>query len=75
MAELIKNIVGFKGNLVFNSQYPDGNPKKVLDSSQINKLGWKSSISLEKGLSDTYQWYLNKLNFWKFPSWFYKVFF
>ena len=62
LSELIKNIVGFKGNLVFNSQYPDGNPKKVLDSSQINKLGWKSSISLEKGLSDTYQWYLNKLN-------------
>ena len=62
LAELIKNIVGFKGNLVFNSQYPDGNPKKVLDSSQINNLGWNSSITLEKGLTDTYQWYLNNLN-------------
>ncbi len=46
LSELIKNIVGFKGNLVFNSQYPDGNPKKVLDSSQINNLGWNSSITL-----------------------------
>ena len=62
LSELIKNIVGFKGNLVFNSQYPDGNPKKVLDSSQINNLGWNSSITLEKGLNDTYQWYLNNLN-------------
>ena len=62
LSELIKNIVGFKGNLVFNSQYPDGNPKKVLDSSQINNLGWNSSITLEKGLTDTYQWYLNNLN-------------
>ena len=62
LSELINNIVGFKGNLVFNSQYPDGNPKKVLDSSQINNLGWNSSITLEKGLTDTYQWYLNNLN-------------
>ena len=62
LSNLIKKIVGFKGDLIFNNEYPDGNPKKVLDSSLINKLGWKSSISLEKGLIDTYQWYINNLN-------------
>tara|TARA_A100001011_G_scaffold209398_1_gene217610 strand:- start:19065 stop:19985 length:921 start_codon:yes stop_codon:yes gene_type:complete len=62
LSNLIKKIVGFKGDLIFNNEYPDGNPKKVLDSSLINKLGWKSSISLEKGLIDTYQWYITNLN-------------
>lgn len=59
LAEVIKNIVGFKGKLIFNTNYPDGNPSKLLDSNKINQLGWKSKISLEEGLIDTYNWYLN----------------
>ena len=62
LSKLIQKVVGFKGNLVFNEEYPDGNPKKLLDSTQINNLGWKSSISLEDGISNTYSWYVNNLN-------------
>ena len=60
LANLIKKIVKFEGELIFNSSFPDGNPKKLLDSSKINKLGWESNISLEKGLQDTYDWYIKK---------------
>ena len=62
LSKLIQKVIGFKGNLVFNQEYPDGNPKKLLDSTQINNLGWKSSISLEDGISNTYSWYVNNLS-------------
>jgi len=62
LSKLIQKVIGFKGNLVFNQEYPDGNPKKLLDSTQINKLGWKSSISLEDGISNTYSWYVDNLS-------------
>ncbi len=59
LAKTIKQIVGFEGNLVFNSNMPDGNPRKLLNSSLINKLGWKSQTSLYDGLVKTYHWYEN----------------
>ena len=59
LAKTIKKIVGFEGNLVFNSNMPDGNPRKLLNSSLINKLGWKSETSLYDGLVKTYHWYEN----------------
>ena len=59
LAKTIKKIVGFDGNLVFNSNMPDGNPRKLLNSSLINKLGWKSETSLYDGLVKTYHWYEN----------------
>ena len=62
LSKLIQKVVGFKGNLVFNQEYPDGNSKKLLDSTQINNLGWKSSISLEDGISNTYSWYVDNLS-------------
>ncbi len=62
LSELIQKVIGFKGNLVFNQEYPDGNPKKLLDSTQINNLGWKSNISLEDGISNTYSWYVDNLS-------------
>ena len=62
LSKLIQKVVGFKGNLVFNQEYPDGNPKKLLDSTQINNLGWRSSISLEDGISNTYSWYVDNLS-------------
>ena len=62
LSKLIQKVVGFKGNLVFNQEYPDGNPKKLLDSTQINNLGWKSNISLEDGISNTYSWYVDNLS-------------
>ena len=57
LAKEIKLITGFSGELIFNEELPDGNPRKLLDSSRINDLGWLPSISLKDGLKDTYEWY------------------
>ena len=57
-AELISKVVGFKGELRFDTSKPDGAPRKLLDVARINHLGWRASIPLEAGLQDTYQRYL-----------------
>jgi len=57
LAELIKDIVGFEGEIVNDLSKPDGTPRKLLDVSRLNDLGWESQISLEKGIKDTYQWF------------------
>ena len=62
LAKLIKKVVNYEGELSFNSSYPDGNPKKLLDSSKLNSLGWQSSISLEEGIKETYNWYVKNIN-------------
>ena len=59
LAEKIKAVVGFKGVLQFDESKPDGNPRKLLDSSLINNLGWESTIKLEDGLEKSYAWFLN----------------
>jgi len=58
LAVLIKDSVGFEGELIFDTSKPDGNPRKLLDSSLINSLGWKSKTTLERGLKYTYDWYV-----------------
>ena len=57
LAETIKSVVDYEGNLVFNTEKPDGNPRKLLDSTLINNLGWKSETTLQDGLVKTYSWY------------------
>jgi GDP-L-fucose synthase len=57
LAELIKGIVGFEGNIDWDSSKPDGTPRKLLDVSRITALGWKPTISLEEGIRSTYEWY------------------
>tara|TARA_B100000965_G_C19595704_1_gene760094 strand:+ start:416 stop:1342 length:927 start_codon:yes stop_codon:yes gene_type:complete len=57
LAETIKSVVSYEGNLVFNTEKPDGNPRKLLDSTLINNLGWKSETTLQDGLVKTYSWY------------------
>jgi GDP-L-fucose synthase len=59
LANMIKSVVGFQGDLSFDSSKPDGNPRKLLDSSVITKLGWKPKTDLEDGLKITYDWFLN----------------
>ena len=59
IAELIKEVVGFSGELRFNPKRPDGMPLKSLDSSELFALGWQPKISLRLGLKKTYQWYLD----------------
>ncbi|KKR21162.1 MAG: NAD-dependent epimerase/dehydratase [Parcubacteria group bacterium GW2011_GWE2_39_37] len=58
LAETIKKISDFKGELVWDTSKPDGTPRKLLDVSKINNLGWKHKIELEKGIRLTYDWYL-----------------
>lgn len=59
LAEAIKQVVSFKGSLRFDTGKPDGTPRKLLDVSKINQLGWKPEMSLMDGLKDTYDWFLD----------------
>jgi len=58
LAELIRKVVGFAGELAFDASKPDGTPRKLLDVSRITALGWQPRISLEDGVRETYRWYL-----------------
>jgi GDP-L-fucose synthase len=58
LSMLIKEIIGFNGDIVFDSGKPDGPPRKLMDVSRLNRLGWKSSVSLSDGIRNTYQWCL-----------------
>lgn len=58
LALLIKAVVGFNGELKFDSSKPDGAPRKLLNVSRLHSLGWKANISLRDGLTATYRWYL-----------------
>ncbi|XP_061362126.1 putative GDP-L-fucose synthase 2 [Gastrolobium bilobum] len=62
LAELMKEVVGFEGDLVWDTTKPDGTPRKLMDSSKLAGLGWTPKISLKDGLVDTYKWYLEKVN-------------
>jgi len=57
LAQLIKKIVGYKGDIRFDGTKPDGTAKKLLDSSNILKMGWKPKVSLKEGIEITYKWY------------------
>jgi GDP-L-fucose synthase len=58
LAHLIAEVVGYEGKLTFDTSRPDGTPRKVLDVSRLDALGWTPSISLKDGLTSMYQWYL-----------------
>ncbi len=57
LAYIIKDIVGFKGEILFNTDKPDGTPRKLLDVSRLNNLGWKYRIKLKDGIKEVYEWY------------------
>ncbi|MEZ4874050.1 MAG: GDP-L-fucose synthase [Flavobacteriaceae bacterium] len=59
LAEMLKGLIGFTGQFVFNIQKPDGTMRKLTDVSKINGLGWKAKVSLKEGLHNMYQWYVN----------------
>ena len=59
LAKLIARTVGFEGKIAFDSEKPNGTPRKLLDSSLIKKTGWNAEISLEDGIKSVYDWYLN----------------
>lgn len=61
LAEAIKTVVGYEGQLVFDPTKPDGMPKKLLDVSRMTSAGWHHKIGFEDGLRRTYEWYLNNI--------------
>ena len=58
LAEKIKKVIDYQGELIFDRSMPDGNPRKLIDSQKINNLGWEPSIDLDEGLKITYSWFL-----------------
>ncbi|MFO0612052.1 MAG: GDP-L-fucose synthase [Polyangiaceae bacterium] len=60
LAETIQRVVGFQGELVFDTSKPDGTPRKLLDVSRLHALGFKAKIPLEEGIRRTYAWYLEQ---------------
>lgn len=58
LAETIREVVGFEGDITFNSEMPDGAPRKLMDVSVLKSLGWQADIKLKEGLQDAYQWFL-----------------
>ena len=63
LSELMADVTGFKGEIVFDKSKPDGTLRKLLDVSRLNSFGWKSKITLENGLKSTYEWFKN--NYYK----------
>ncbi len=58
LAALVKDVVGFRGNVVFDASKPDGTPRKRLDLGRLDQLGWRARQTLPSGLEDTYRWFL-----------------
>src|SRR5690606_35066625 len=58
LAELVREIVEFPGEIVYDRSKPDGTPRKLLDVSRLSSLGWRPGVSLRDGLRDLYHWYL-----------------
>ena len=63
LAEMIAECVGFKGNILFDSSKPDGMPRKIVDSSKLEKMGWKAKVDFNVGIKKTYEWYLENIKF------------
>lgn len=61
LGQMIAEIVGFEGQILWDSSKPDGTPRKLLDTTKINSLGWEPSISLRDGIESTYRWYIESL--------------
>jgi GDP-L-fucose synthase len=62
LAHQISKIVGYEGSVVFDPSYPDGTPRKILNSRKINDLGWSAKTPLNKGLQSVYEWFLSNIN-------------
>jgi GDP-L-fucose synthase len=62
IAELIQQIVGYQGKIIWDISKPDGTPRRLLDTKKLADLGWKPKIDLVKGLTETYRWYKNNIS-------------
>ena len=61
LAELIKDIIGYEGEIVYDTTKPDGTPQKLLDVSRLHRIGWKANILLRDGIGQAYEWYKSHL--------------
>ncbi len=61
LARLVGEVVGFEGELVFDTDKPDGTPRKLLDVGRLNDLGWSAKTGLRQGIEETYRWYLENI--------------
>ena len=59
LADTVSSVIGFKGDIVFDTSKPDGTPRKLLDVSRLQSLGWTAKTDLEAGLQMTYDWFIN----------------
>jgi len=57
LAEMVKNVVGYEGNIIWDTTKPDGTPRKLLDVSKLHSLGWKHEIPLDLGITSAYEWF------------------
>ncbi len=60
LAQLVRDVVGYQGEIVFDTSKPDGTPRKLADSSRLHRLGWKHRIGLEEGVRDAYRWFIEQ---------------
>jgi len=61
LAETVKQVVGYNGELTFDRSKPDGTPRKLLDVTKLSEAGWNSKINLYEGISNTYEWFINNI--------------
>ena len=61
LVETISEVIGFKGNIVWDDSKPDGTPRKLMDSSKLSKLGWAPKFNLKDGIAEAYDWYLSNI--------------
>ena len=59
LVETVAKVIGYQGQIVFDATKPDGTPRKLMNISRLEQLGWKAKTSLETGLEITYQWFLS----------------
>lgn len=58
LALIIKEVIGYKGNIVYDTSKPDGTPRKLLNVDRLHESGWKHQTSLKAGIAYVYEWYL-----------------
>jgi GDP-L-fucose synthase len=61
LVQLVKDVVGYQGEVEWDNSKPDGTPQKLLDSSRLRALGWKTKTPLTEGIRSTYEWFLDNL--------------
>ena len=62
LAEIVKDVIGFQGEIIWDSSFPNGTPRKKLDSTRFKSLGWEPKVKLDEGITKTYHSYLSKIN-------------